>query len=608
MVNLAAMKKSKDAKGHHRGSACHCASEAVYLKAQKHHHQSMAAAVAPGATVTFESVSPTTAPPVSRAPISRGETFDSTTSSVGCRSDFNELHVSRNVLTPIPPLSSATQSPIPSAPTSPPPPAEAMFRLNIGGKSYRIREEVVLSCRTPSLLSALINATHEQRLIVVDGYNPLTGEYYMERNVRVADHVLDYFVTGLLHKPNDVCNERFREELDFWKLRHDQIAPCCSVLNEFPKLKVQEETEREFDGVICADFRYAIWQMTEDPSSSLFSKIFSFVSIGFIFASVCGLILGSMPEFQSDSSMAHHYHLMYNHRLSKMSANNSTMTTKYIPDKAASKTNASEPAFVYKPTDMPMDALVILEYICIGWFSFEYLARFLVAPRKSKFVISTMNLIDLFTIIPFFVELALDSWGLSANRVEVASSDGTTSISRRTQSWIGAMLVIRVLRVLRMARVFKLARYSQGLQIFGNTLRSSMTELSMLSMFLVTGTVFFSTVMYFLEKDEPNTDFYSIPAACWWCITTVTTVGYGDTFPITTAGKSVATAASICGIIILAFPISMIVEKFATAQQQALVEDQMKQAQMSAVANDYLLKRFPTRRKACKEPMLSPNK
>jgi hypothetical protein len=78
------------------------------------------------------------------------------------------------------------------------------------------------------------------------------------------------------------------------------------------------------------------------------------------------------------------------------------------------------------------------------------------------------------------------------------------------------MLVIRVMRVLRVARVFKLARYSSGLQAFGDTMKRSITELSMLGMFLVTGIIFFSTVLYFLEKDEVNTEFYSIPAACWW--------------------------------------------------------------------------------------------
>lgn len=74
----------------------------------------------------------------------------------------------------------------------------------------------------------------------------------------------------------------------------------------------------------------------------------------------------------------------------------------------------------------------------------------------------------------------------------------------------------------------------------------------------------------------------------WWCITTVTTVGYGDVLVMTTGillfcnygflvGKAVATVAAICGIIILAFPISMIVEKFACAQQQAILEDQLRQ-------------------------------
>lgn len=55
-------------------------------------------------------------------------------------------------------------------------------------------------------------------------------------------------------------------------------------------------------------------------------------------------------------------------------------------------------------------------------------------------------------------------------------------------------------------------------QIFGNTLLYSAPELTMLSMFLITGIIFFSTVMYMLEKDETDTYFNSIPAACWWCM------------------------------------------------------------------------------------------
>ena len=146
-----------------------------------------------------------------------------------------------------------SEPPVPNggATMSPSKEMNPLFKLNVGGKSYKFRIEIVLNCREPSLLSLLIKANHEQRLMIVDGYISETGEYYMERNSRVADHVLDYFVTGLLHKPNDVCVERFKEELDFWRLENNQIAPCCSILNEFPKLKNIEETEREFDGVSC---------------------------------------------------------------------------------------------------------------------------------------------------------------------------------------------------------------------------------------------------------------------------------------------------------------------------------------------------------------------
>jgi hypothetical protein len=96
-----------------------------------------------------------------------------------------------------------------------------------------------------------------------------------------------------------------------------------------------------------------------------------------------------------------------------------------------------------------------------------------------------MNLIDLFTVLPTYVELGLSFVGIYADQLK---------------EFTGPMLVVRILRVLRMSRVFKLARYSTGLQIFGNTLRSSLTELSMLLVFLITGTIFFSTIMWVLSE------------------------------------------------------------------------------------------------------------
>ncbi|CAI5451917.1 unnamed protein product [Caenorhabditis angaria] len=423
--------------------------------------------------------------------------------------------------------------------------ADSYMRLNVGGKSYFVRSELYTSEWTK--MHELLDSTHEKRLEMLDGYDEISGEYYLERNTKLTDHVMDFFVTGSLHKPQNVCVERFKEELEFWKIRTDQLSACCSIPNEICKQLPtgssfnEDDYVADFDGACFASLRLTLWRFLEDPQSSIIAAIFAIISVFFVFASVVGLILGSMPEFQDDPSNASGYHLMH----VKHHAND------FYNNKFQTEENNAQNGFVYKPTDNPNLAL------------------------------KTLNIIDLSTILPFYLELCLPIFGVES----------------RLKEFTGAMLVIRVLRVLRMARVFKLARYSTSLQTFGHTLQSSITELSMLSMFLITGIVFFSTIMYYLEKDEPHTDFYSIPAGCWWCVVTMATVGYGDAKPVTTLGKLVATSTSICGIIVLAFPISMIVEKFATAQQRAIEDAQMQQAQMSAVVNNALLRRFPTRRK-----------
>lgn len=74
---------------------------------------------------------------------------------------------------------------------------DATFRLNIGGKSYRFRPDVILECRHESLLSMLIRADHSKRLMFTDGFRSETGEYYLERNIRVAEHIADYYITGI---------------------------------------------------------------------------------------------------------------------------------------------------------------------------------------------------------------------------------------------------------------------------------------------------------------------------------------------------------------------------------------------------------------------------
>lgn len=150
------------------------------------------------------------------------------------------------------------------------------------------------------------------------------------------------------------------------------------------------------------------------------------------------------------------------------------------------------------------DEFFILETICIIWFVNELALRFYAAPDKLKFVKQTGNLIDFFSIIPYFMQLFEMSDKLS---------------------------VLRTIRLVRVFRIFKLARHFQGLKILAHTLQASAKELSLLVFFLIIGVVLFSSTVYFLELDNPTSNFESIPDGFWYAIITMTTVGYGDQVP-----------------------------------------------------------------------------
>jgi len=142
-------------------------------------------------------------------------------------------------------------------------------------------------------------------------------------------------------------------------------------------------------------------------------------------------------------------------------------------------------------------AFVFTERICIAFFTVEYILRFFAAPRKMRFVLKALNMVDLMAIVPFYIELILTLCGVDDKKL-------------RDLRW--AFLVVRILRVLRVIRIIKLGRFSSGLQTFGMTLQRSQKQLQMMAIVLITGVVFFSTMIYFLEKDEENTPFTSIPA------------------------------------------------------------------------------------------------
>uniref|UniRef100_A0A915AWC3 Potassium channel tetramerisation-type BTB domain-containing protein n=1 Tax=Parascaris univalens TaxID=6257 RepID=A0A915AWC3_PARUN len=219
----------------------------------------------------------------------------------------------------------------------------------------------------------------------------------------------------------------------------------------------------------------------------------------------------------------------------------------------------------------PMPIFGHIETVCIVWFTLEYLLRLTVASNRLQFIFAVMNIVDLLAIIPFYLEISLTICG-----IDFASLSDIK----------GALLVVRVLRVLRVVRILKLGRYSSGMRTFALTLKSSARQLGMMGMVLSTGVVFFSTLLYFVEKDEAGTPFTSIPAAFWWAIVTMTTVGYGDYVPVTVPGKLIASGAILSGVLVLALPITIIVDNFMKVSGNAN-PNSMFPTQQPQVSNAY---------------------
>ena len=147
-------------------------------------------------------------------------------------------------------------------------------------------------------------------------------------------------------------------------------------------------------------------------------------------------------------------------------------------------------------------------------------------------------------------------------------------------------LSLRLLRFARVFRVLRLGQYNDTFSSLVNVLTSAASSLNLLLIVVVFGAVVFGSLMYWLEKgkwmytdltDPPSyqfvrqgldgtydiSPFTSIPACFWWFIVTSTTVGYGDTYPVTTGGKIVAAFAMLVGVLVIAFPVSVFSDLWA---------------------------------------------
>lgn len=185
-----------------------------------------------------------------------------------------------------------------------------------------------------------------------------------------------------------------------------------------------------------------------------------------------------------------------------------------------------------------MDWFVIFEWAFTILFSIEYIIRLIIVKRPLSYALSFYGIIDLVSILPTFLAVFLGG----------------------AQYFI----VIRSLRLLRVFRVLKMVRFLGEATILSQALRASRHKISVFLVAVVCATFILGTAMYMIEG--PENGFTSIPVSIYWCIVTLTTVGYGDISPHSPLGQLLASVIMILGYGIIAVPTGIVTSELAKTQ------------------------------------------
>lgn len=182
----------------------------------------------------------------------------------------------------------------------------------------------------------------------------------------------------------------------------------------------------------------------------------------------------------------------------------------------------------------------IIEFISVVIFSIEYILRLwtsdLLYPEQNAFTarikafFSPMAIVDLLAILPFYIPFLLP-------------------IDLR---------ILRLLRLLRIFRLFKMNRYTSGLSSIGNVLKKKSDQLISSIFVVLLLMIISSVIMYYFENPVQPDTFSNAFSGLWWAIATFTTVGYGDIYPITAAGKIFSAIIALLGIGLVAVPTGII--------------------------------------------------
>ncbi|XP_023117339.1 potassium voltage-gated channel subfamily D member 2-like isoform X2 [Amphiprion ocellaris] len=357
-----------------------------------------------------------------------------------------------------------------------------------------------------------------------------SNEYFFDRDPDIFRHILNFYRTGKLHYPRQECISAYDEELSFFGIIPEIIGDCCY---EEYKDRRRENQERIQD------------DEEADPGSELVSPDLSFRE---------SMWRAFENPHTSTMALVFYYVTGFFIAVSVLANVAETVPCGAAPNRAKEMSCGERYAL----------AFFCLDTACVMIFTVEYLLRLLAAPSRYRFVKSVMSIIDVVAIMPYYIGLVMTD----------------------NEDVSGAFVTLRVFRVFR---IFKFSRHSAGLRILGYTLKSCASELGFLLFSLTMAIIIFATVMFYAEKGSSASKFTSIPAAFWYTIVTMTTLGYGDMVPKTIMGKIFGSICSLSGVLVIALPVPVIVSNFSRIYHQSQRAEKRRAQKASKEAGQALV-------------------
>ena len=313
-------------------------------------------------------------------------------------------------------------------------------------------------------------------------------EYFFDRNRKAFDAILFYYQSsGRICKPENITERQFVSELSFFEIgKKDDLLTFSDRVDHLILASSEELPKNRLQ-------RY-FWKLFSLPNSSNLARIVAFIGIFTLVLSIVITCLESFPRFANPKTK-------FDYRMKRVS--------------------------------------LVLNHICYIWFTVEFAARLLCCANQKMFWKSLLNWIDLLAILPFYLQLILES-----------------------QTQITPLAVLKMLRIFRIARILKISRYSHGMRALIYTFYASRRELGLLFFILFISTILSAVLTYYAEMNSTEKSLTTIPEALWWSINTLTTVGYGDSYPVTNLGRALGAMFSIIGTILIGLPIFCLVSNF----------------------------------------------